>query len=458
MRKLDFPKDFLWGTATASYQVEGAGHEGGRGECIWDIFARKPGNVYAGESGEVACDQYHRYAEDIALMAGLGFKSYRFSIAWPRIIPGGTGKLNPEGAAYYRALCGELHKYGMSACATIYHWDLPQSLEDKGGWAERSTAVAFAEFAQVCFAELGDCVDQWITINEPFCIAYLGYRFGVHAPGVKDLQKSLNAVHHVNLAHGLAVKAYRKTGLKAPIGITWNPNTPRPASASQEDKRAALIARALETEVFMFPCLGKGYPGLVTEELGLKFPVQTGDLETIAQKIDFIGVNYYNESAVAADREAEFKYRAQPFWQDVSDMGWPLVPGGLERQLRWIADIKASWSGQDAPGGQDGGLGIPIYITENGYARRDCVESDGRVHDRDRIKYIRQHLEVCSRLIKEGINLKGYYAWSFLDNFEWSFGYTKRFGIVFVDYATQKRILKDSAYFFRDLIAGYGEW
>jgi beta-glucosidase len=449
MQKLDFPHDFLWGTATASYQVEGAGHEGGRSECIWDIFARKPGNVYAGESGEVACDQYHRYREDIALMAELGFKSYRFSIAWPRIIPSGRGKVNPEGIAYYRALCDELHKYGISACATIYHWDLPQSLEDKGGWAERSIVDAFAEFAQVCFDELGDRVDRWITINEPFCVAYLGYRFGVHAPGVRDLQKSLNAVHHVNLAHGLAVKTYRKTGLKAPIGITWNPSTPRPATLSGADRKAALIARALETEVFMLPCLGKGYPGLVTGELGLKFPIQGGDLETIAQKIDFIGVNYYNEGAVAEDRKAEFSYSARPFWQDFSAMGWPLVPGGLERQLRWIAETA---------GNAFGGPDIPIYITENGYARQDCVESDGRVHDRERIDYIRRHLEVCSALIKEGIKIKGYYAWSFLDNFEWAYGYTKRFGIVHVDYATQKRTVKDSAYFFRDLIAGYGEW
>ncbi|MDR2103080.1 MAG: beta-glucosidase [Treponema sp.] len=455
MHKLDFPGDFLWGTATASYQVEGAGHEGGRSESIWDIFARKPGNVYAGESGEVACDQYHRYAEDIALMAKLGFKSYRFSLAWPRIIPGGTGKVNPEGIAYYRALCDELHKYGISACATIYHWDLPQSLEDRGGWAERSIVEAFTEFAQVCYAELGDRVDQWITINEPFCVAYLGYRFGVHAPGVRDQQKALNAVHHVNLAHGLAVKAYRKTGLKAPIGITWNPSTPRPATASPADKQAALIARALETEVFMLPCLGKGYPEIVTGDLGLKFPVQPGDMENIAQKIDFIGVNYYNEGAVAADGGEEFKYRSQPFWQDFSDMNWPLVPGGLKRQLLWIQDIL-----KDAFGGSAGkdGKGIPLYITENGYARQDCIEGDGRIHDRERIIYIRQHLEVCSELIKEGLNLKGYYAWSFLDNFEWALGYTKRFGIVYVDYATQKRTAKDSAYFFRDVIAGYGEW
>ena len=443
MPRLTFPADFLWGTATASYQVEGAVNEGGRSECIWDAFARVPGAVYGGESGAVACDQYHRYKEDIALMAELGFKSYRFSIAWPRIIPGGTGKVNPEGIAYYRALCGELHRQGIMACATIYHWDLPQVLQDTGGWTERAIVQAFEEYAKACFDELGDVVDQWITINEPLCAAYLGYLFGVHAPGIKDSGAALRAVHHLNLAHGLAVRAYRKTGLKAPIGITWNPSTPRPATARPADHEAARTARALETEVFILPVLGKGYPETVTKDLGLSLPIHAGDLEAIAEKIDFIGVNYYNESPVAADPDAPFKYSAKPSWQDTSDMGWPIVPQGLARQLRWIAGISG---------------GLPIYITENGYARRDEVEGDGRIHDRERIKYIRKHLEVCADIIKEGINLKGYYAWSFMDNFEWAFGYSKRFGIVHVDYSTQKRTPKDSAYFFRDVIAGYGEW
>jgi beta-glucosidase len=443
MPKLDFPDDFLWGTATASYQVEGAGHEDGRTECIWDVFSRKPGAVYGGENGEIACDQYHRYKEDIALMAELGFKSYRFSIAWPRIIPGGTGKVNPQGVAYYRSLCEELHKHGIEACATIYHWDLPQVLQDQGGWADRSVTAAFEAYARVCFAELGAYVDQWITINEPYCVAYLGYYAGVHAPGIRDLGQAAKAVHHINLAHGLAVKAYRETGIKAPIGITWNPSTPRPATGRPADKQAALAARALETEVFMFPVLGKGYPETVSRDLGLSFPVEPGDLEIIAGKIDFIGVNYYNEGAVGYDETAPFKYGGRPAWQECSDMGWPTVPQGLKRQLRWIGEVSG---------------GLPLYITENGYARQDVVESDGRVHDRERIDYIRRHLEVCRDLIKEGLNLKGYYAWSFMDNFEWAYGYTKRFGIVHVDYATQKRTPKDSAYFFRDLMAGYGEW
>jgi beta-glucosidase len=444
MHKLDFPKDFLWGTATASYQVEGAAHEGGRSDSIWDIFSRKPGAVYGGENGEIACDQYHRYKEDIALMAELGFKSYRFSIAWPRIIPGGDdGKVNKEGVAFYKDLIKELHAHNIKATATIYHWDLPQSLEDKGGWTERHTAEAFAEFAKVCFAEFGDTVDQWITINEPFCVAYLGYAFGVHAPGIRDTGKAVRAVHHVNLAHGLAVKAYRATGLKAPIGITWNPSIPRPATDREADKQAALVARAVETEVFMFPVLGKGYPEIVLKELKLPVPIQDGDLDIISQKIDFIGVNYYNEQPVAFDPDGQFKYSVKPSWQNTSDMGWPTVPGGLARQLLWISGISG---------------GLPIYITENGYASDDKPDENGRVHDIERIKYVRQHLEICADVIKQGVNLKGYYAWSFMDNFEWAYGYTKRFGIVHVDYVTQKRTPKDSAYFFRDVIAGFGEW
>ncbi|MDR1286084.1 MAG: family 1 glycosylhydrolase, partial [Treponema sp.] len=303
-------------------------------------------------------------------------------------------------------------------------------------------AEAFEEYAAVCFAELGDVVDQWITVNEPYCIAWLGHDTGQHAPGIRDLNKALRVVHHINLAHGFAVRAYRKTGLRAPIGITWNPSTPRPATGSAADKKAALTARAVETEVFLFPVLGKGYPEIVTQELGLAFPVQNGDLAVIAQKIDFIGVNYYTEYPVAEDAGARFKYALQPFWQDTSAMNWPVVPGGLERQLRWIHGISG---------------GLPLYVTENGCARHDRIEPDGRIHDRERIAYIRRHLEVCARLIQEGVPIKGYYVWSFLDNFEWYYGYAERFGIVYVDYADQKRIPKDSAYFLRDVMAGYGE-
>jgi len=448
MEKIVLPADFLWGSSTASYQVEGASHEGGRGECIWDTFARKPGAVYAGENGDVACDQYHRYAEDIALMAELGLKSYRFSIAWPRIIPAGTGKVNPEGIAYYRKLCEELHKNDIHTCATIYHWDLPQPLEDAGGWADRSVLGAFEEYAKVCYKELGDVVDMWITINEPYCVAYLGYLFGAHAPGQRDLQKALAAVHHVNMAHGIAVKEHRNAGLKTPIGITWNPVTPRPATKSDADKKAAELSRAFNTEIFMFPVLGKGYPKLLAQETNCSIPIKDGDLETIAQPIDFLGVNFYNESPAAADDSAPFKFSMKPSWQEVTAMNWPFTPGGLERQLEWIAEVSK---------GAFGKAELPIYITENGCACDDTVTADGRVHDSQRVRYLYQHLMACANVIKKGVPLKGYYVWSLLDNFEWAFGYTKRFGIIHVDFKTMKRTPKDSAFFLRDTIAGYGE-
>jgi beta-glucosidase len=449
MEKLVFPGDFLWGTSTASYQVEGAAFEGGRGECIWDTFSRKPGAVYAGENGNVACDQYHRYKEDIAIMKELGFQSYRFSIAWPRIIPEGRGKVNPEGIDYYRKLCEELHKQGIHTCATLYHWDLPQPLEDAGGWPNRSITDAFEEYVKICYKELGDVVDMWITINEPFCVAYLGYLWGVHAPGERDRKKALAAAHHVNMAHGIAVREYRKTGLKAPIGITWNPNTPRPATLSEADKKAADLSRAFSTEIFMFPCLGKGYPKLLEGDVMNDIPIKSGDLETIAQPVDFIGVNFYTESPAAADENAETKYTMKPAWNDTTFMNWPITPGGLERQLLWITEISKGVFGKPE---------LPIYITESGCAYDDTVTPEGRVHDRKRIKYLQKHLAVCADVIKKGVPLKGYYVWSLLDNFEWAYGYTKRFGIIHIDFKTMKRTPKDSAYFLRDTIAGFGEW
>jgi len=447
MQKLEFPKDFIWGTATAAYQVEGAAYEGGRSECIWDTFARKPGATYAGENGSVACDQYHRYKEDVSLMSELGFNSYRFSIAWSRIMPEGRGKVNPEGIAYYRNLCEELRKRGIHTCATIYHWDLPQVLEDEGGWTNRAIVDLFAEYAKVCFKELGDLVDMWITINEPLCIAHLGHLHGVHAPGYTDPRKAAAATHHINMAHGIAVKEYRKTGLKAPIGITWNPVTPRPATGSEADKKAAELARAVNTEVFMFPCLGKGYPERI-KEINYILPIKDGDLELIAQPIDFIGVNFYSESPAAADENSPFKFTMKPFWQDMTDMGWPCTPAGLERQLLWIAEISKGAFGKKE---------IPIYITENGCAYEDIVTADNRIHDRERVQYIKDHLAACADVIKRGVPLKGYYVWSLLDNFEWAFGYTRRFGIIYVNFKTLERTPKDSAYFLRDTIAGYGD-
>lgn len=441
MRKVIFDDTFLWGCATASYQVEGASEEDGRTPSIWDTFCKQDGAVLYKDDGSVAADQYHRYKEDVQLMSDLGFQAYRFSIAWPRIIVDGRGAVNPKGVQYYKNLCKELKSRNIKAVATLYHWDLPQVLQDEGGWANRMTSYAFAEFAKVCFQELGSYVDMWITLNEPFCTAYLGYKEGIHAPGVKDPKLAYRAVHHLNLAHGLAMKEYQKSGLKAPIGITLNPSLPRPATRKAADQRAASYAKALETDVFLLPVVGKGYPKEAIE-LGVEFPIEHGDLEIIAQPMDFIGINYYMEHAVVFDDSNPDKYRTVPVWQRTTNMGWPIVPYGLLRILRYFHEVTG---------------GMDLYITENGCAADDVVEKD-RVHDLFRCDYINEHLAICKQAIEEGVNLKGYFVWSFMDNFEWAWGYSKRFGIVYVDYETQKRIPKDSAYMLRDVIAGYSEF
>jgi beta-glucosidase len=445
MSKLSFPSDFLWGAATASFQVEGAGREDGRSDSIWDTFCRTPGKVHAGDNGDVACDQYHRYAEDIAIMKSIGIQAYRFSIAWPRILPQGTGTPNQAGLDYYKRLIQALKAAGIKPVATLYHWDLPQVLQDSGGWANRATAVAFAAYARICYEALGDELDTWITINEPLCVAYLGHLHGYHAPGFTDSATAYRVVHHLNLAHGLAVKAFRDSGKKGSIGIVWNLATPRPATVSAEDRAAVERVIDHESRMFSSPILGKGYPDMVASR-GIQLPIQSGDLDLIAKPIDFIGVNYYAEHALRADDTAPLGASGVPSWQAVSEMGWPVVPQGLLRQLRWIA--------AEAPG-------IPLYITENGFAGADApvLEADGsrRVHDSARIEYLHGHLAACSAAIAEGIPLKGYFLWSFIDNFEWAWGYSRRFGIVYCDFQTLERIPKDSCYWYRDLIAGYGD-
>jgi beta-glucosidase len=441
MSDLSFPADFLWGTATASFQVEGAGHEDGRGESIWDRFCRIPGKVHAGDNGTVACDQYHRYAEDIAIMKAAGIQSYRFSIAWPRILPLGTGKINQAGIAYYLRLLSALKDADIKPVATLYHWDLPQPLQYAGGWADRGTALAFANYARLCYEAFGELVETWITINEPLCVAYKGHLDGVLAPGIKDPRIAYRAVHHLNLAHGLAVESFRNSGRAGTIGIAWNLVSPRPATARPEDRAAARRVLDHDTRMFTSPVLGKGYPALATE-LGLELPIEPGDLELIARPIDFIGINYYSERPVKADPGSPIGAREEASWEPVTAMGWPVVPQGLLRQLRWIAG--------EAPG-------IPLYITENGSAEADIpvLEADGsrRVHDSARIAYLEAHLAVCAQALKEGILLKGYFLWSLLDNFEWSWGYSRRFGIVFCDFHTLERIPKDSCYWYRDFIA-----
>jgi beta-glucosidase len=440
--ELRFPEGFLFGTATASYQIEGAVDEDGRLPSIWDTFSHTPGAVLNGETGDTACDHYHRYKEDIALMSELGVGAYRFSIAWPRIIPEGSGAVNRKGVDFYRRLVDELRSAGIKPSATLYHWDLPQSLEDAGGWANRDTAYRYAEYAEVLFEALGGDIDFWTTLNEPYCSSILGYLYGVHAPGKRDALAAYRAVHHLLLAHGLALERYRQTSLTAPIGITLNLVTPRPATARPKDAHAADRAMDQQTRMFLDPLLGKGYPQRHLDTLPeVSMPVEEGDMDLIAKPIDFLGLNYYWEDAVTYNADAPEEFRMAPQYQARTEMDWPIVPEGLARHIRRISDYT--------------GGAIPLYVTENGTAMPDVPADDGETcHDLDRIMYLRSHLAACLRAIRDGVDLRGYFLWSFLDNFEWAYGYSKRFGIVYCDYETQRRIPKDSFYFYRDVVAG----
>jgi beta-glucosidase len=436
----EFPRDFIWGVATASYQVEGAVDEDGRSPSIWDTFSHTPGAVAHGHTGDVACDQYHRYPEDAALMAELGIDAYRFSLAWPRILPDGTGRVNRKGVDYYKRLIEELHKYGIEPSVTLYHWDHPQVLEDAGGWPERRTADAFQEYAERCF-ELFPEVRRWTTLNEPFCSSILGHLTGEHAPGGQNRPAAYRAIHHLLLAHGRAVEAFRRKGNEGEIGLVLNTATPRPATRSEEDAEAADRAGDLMTRMFLDPVLGRGYPQRHLRAYPeVQMPIEANDMQTIAAPIDFLGINYYFEDAVQADPSRPEGFRSVPQYQERTEMGWPITPEGLYRHLHRIAAETGD---------------LPLYISENGAAFADRLSHDGTAcSDPQRIDYLRRHLAACSRAIRDGIPLKGYYLWSFIDNFEWAFGYNKRFGIVYCDYVNQRRVKKDSFYFFRDVITG----
>ncbi len=435
-----FPSDFLWGCSTASYQIEGSTTADGRGVSIWDTFSKTPGKVAGGMTGDVACDSYVKWKEDIALLKGLGVDSYRYSIAWPRIQPRGSGKPLQAGLDHYKRFADALGQAGIESAVTLYHWDLPQALEDAGGWPVRDTALRFAEYADLVYRALGDRVGRWFTLNEPWCAAFLGYELGYHAPGRASRADAYKAVHHLLLAHGLAVKALRATGLAAPIGIVLNAMTPRPASRSAADLEAAEGASVQGTALWLDPIYARGYPAAHLAAQGATMPVLPGDLETISAPIDFLGINYYSERAVAADSASPDPALEAAGWHDKTEMGWDIVPEGLYRMLRTIAK---RWPAK------------ALYVTENGAAFPDSIGEGGRIRDRERIDYIRSHVAACRRAIAEGVPLKGYYLWSLMDNFEWAHGYSKRFGLVHVDPATGSRSIKDSYYFYRDLAAGH---
>lgn len=440
----NFPREFRWGVATAAYQIEGAVDEGGRGTSIWDTFSHTPGLTKNGDSGDVADDHFHRWEADLDLMASLGIRYYRLSLSWPRLQPSGVGALNREGVEFYRSLLSGMRDRGIEALVTLYHWDLPQALEDRGGWADRETAHRFSEYAALVITELGSLATDWITINEPWCISFLGYGTGAHAPGKKSTRLAVAAAHHVNLAHGLALAAIR---LADPLLRVGNSNLVvdiEPASNAAEDADAALRLDAMNNRIFLDPVyLGEYSEGVheIFDQFGLADLIRDGDLELISRPVDFMGLNHYQRVVVTADETAGYlRLREQPAAPATTSFGWSVVPDSLRSVLLRVSRDYT---------------GVPIYVTESGASYDDYAGPDGAVNDTERVEYFSGYITAAGRAIGEGVNLQGYYAWSFLDNFEWAEGYSKRFGIVYVDYPTQSRTPKLSALWYRQLIADH---
>jgi beta-glucosidase len=445
---MPFPEGFTWGAATAAYQIEGAVRADGRGPSVWDTFSHTPGKVRGGDTGDIACDSYHRYREDVALMASLGLGAYRFSVSWPRVQPDGRGPVNQRGLDHYRALIDELSGHGIAAAVTLYHWDLPQALQDEGGWAARDTAQRFAEYAAIVAEALGDRVTRWITLNEPQVVASHGYRTGTHAPGVRDAAAAAATTHHLLLGHGLAAQALR-AAVSAPVGVTLDLHPVQVLGERGSDglEQARAISDASLNGLFLEPLLHGSYPAHARP--GLLPPgtlVAAGDMDTISQPLDFLGVNYYSCVYLRAGDPGDLRRNEEP-----SRFGMPGVveyrPGHLDRTpMGWLVDPEGLYDvlmrlSKDAPG-------LPLFVTENGCAAEDYVGPDGTVNDVERVSFLHRHLDAAGRAIRDGANLAGYFVWSLLDNFEWACGYQKRFGIVFVDFGTQRRVPKASARFY----------
>ncbi|PWU61576.1 beta-glucosidase [Micromonospora globispora] len=433
----EFPAGFRWGVSTSAYQIEGAVTADGRGPSIWDTFAHSPRRIVDGSTGDEACDHYHRYAEDVALLAELGVSAYRFSIAWPRVQPTGEGAANPGGLDFYDRLVDELLGHGVDPVATLFHWDLPQALEDAGGWLNRDTAARFAEYADLVAARLGDRVKLWITLNEPFIHMSLGHGMGVHAPGRMLLFDAFPVAHHQLLGHGLAVSALRARST-SPIAIANNYSPVRLQGDTDADRAAGNAYDALHNRLFTDPLLGRGYP----EGPGFDpAVVRDGDLDVIAAPIDVLGVNYYNPTGIrAAEEDSPLPFEIVPLeGYPRTAFDWPVVPDGLRDLLLWLRDTY----GEALP---------PIQVTESGCAYDDVPDADGQVDDPDRIAYLDGHLRAVRAAIDEGVDVTGYFVWSLLDNWEWAEGFTKRFGLVHVDYATQRRTPKASYGWYRDRV------
>ncbi|WP_448607769.1 GH1 family beta-glucosidase [Geodermatophilus sp. URMC 60] len=446
---LSFPPGFVFGAATAAYQIEGAVTEDGRGPSIWDTFSHTPGRTFGGHTGDVAVEHYHRYREDVALMSDLGLSAYRFSVAWPRVLPEGAGRVEQRGLDFYRRLVDELLAAGIDPWLTLYHWDLPQALQDRGGWADRDTAARFADYAAVVVDALGDRVRHWSTLNEPMCSALIGHRSGQHAPGLQDPVAAARAVHHLLLGHGLAAARLREAGVGS-LGITLNFTPMTPASDDPADLDAARRLDGQQNRVFLEPVVHGAYPADVVADLeaaGAPLPVHDGDLAVIAAPLDWLGVNYYFEQTVRAGTRppgrpptsfigGEQVVELEPEGPTTT-MGWGVSPGAFTDLLLRLRDR--------APG-------LPLVVTENGSAWDDEVDGEGAVHDPERVGYLLRHLAAVVEAVDRGADVRGYFAWSLLDNYEWARGYAQRFGLVHVDYATQRRTVKDSGHTYAEVL------
>lgn len=418
-----FPEKFVWGAATAAYQIEGAWQEYGRGESIWDRFSHTPGRVLNGDTGDIACDHYHRFSDDIAILKSLNLHAYRFSIAWSRILPNGTGLVNSKGLDFYDRLADALLESDIVPYATLYHWDLPQALQDQGGWGNRNIIGQFADYASIVAKRLGDRVSHWMTFNEPWVVAFMGHRSGEHAPGLCDEKLALQVSHHLLVAHGVAVDALRANVGQSKIGIVLNLSPVEALRNTVDESEKAEVGWQVDSAWFLDPLFRGHYPATVLQKYGDLAPeIWPGDLAQISRRLDFLGVNYYFRTIVDGNGQVP--------GSEYTDMGWEAHAPALERLL---LRLDAEY---DLP---------PIFITENGAAFHDEMDVDGCIHDSRRMHYLYTHLDAVFCAIQQGVNVRGYFVWSLLDNFEWAYGYSKRFGIVYVDYTTQQRTPKDSA-------------
>jgi beta-glucosidase len=434
------PAGFVWGVATSAYQIEGAVASGGRLPSIWDTFSHTPGKIAGNANGDIACDHYHRWRDDIAMMKSLGVRAYRFSIAWPRVVPDGSGPVNAAGLAFYDRLVDALLEAGIVPYPTLYHWDLPQALQDRGGWTARDTAEHFAAYAAHVAGALGDRVTDWTPLNEPLCSAWIGHLEGRHAPGLTDIAAAVPASYHLLLGHGLATQAIRARHPGARVGLVNILSACEPASSSDADVEATARFDGHANRWWLDPVFGRGFPADMLEVYGVDLPVRPGDLETIAAPLDWHGVNYYRPSVITDDPGGP-----PPFARETGGSGdirrtiqdWEIRAEGLEQVLvRLTKDYGAR----------------QIYVTENGSAWADTVGEDGQVHDPDRVRYLEEHVTACGRAVHQGVPLAGYFAWSLLDNFEWADGYDPRFGLIYVDFATQRRVVKDSGHRYTGII------